>query len=53
MSRKLDPRIGIEIIRLVEEKHPSLVSQEEFYTSLENNIDFDEVQLALHHQIAG
>ena len=49
---RLDERIKQAIIDLINSKHPEWVHQEEIYTYLENELEFDERQKALHHQKA-
>ena len=52
-TMRLDERIKQSIIDLINSKHPEWVHQEEIYTYLENELEFDERQKALHHQKAG
>ena len=47
---RLDERIKQAIIDLINSKHPEWVHQEEIYTYLENELEFDERQKALHHR---
>lgn len=49
----LDPRLKDAILQFISNKHPELVSQEEIYIYLENNIEFTEKQKRLHIQKAG
>lgn len=53
MSKKLDPRLGKEIMEIINNLHPELTSQEEIYRHLETTIEFTERQNKLHHQIRG